>query len=147
MRFLLTLSCAAMLAACAGSAPPLPQGGEATLQVPGATIRANVIPTRNLGADMAARYGIPRGDELVMLLVGVRGTGEAGQASLPARVTAHATDLRGNREQIALRELEAGGLVDHVGTFHVSPSETLSFVVEVQRDGAPPATLRFSHDF
>lgn len=147
MRSILTLACAAMLAACAGSAPPVPQGGEALLQASDATIRANVIPTRNLGADMAERYGIPRGDDTVMLLVGVRRDSDGGQVSLPARVTAHATDLRGNREQITLRELEAGGLVDHVGTFRVSPSETLTFVVEVQRDGVPPATLRFNHDF
>ncbi|MCE7031880.1 DUF4426 domain-containing protein [Lysobacter sp. GX 14042] len=141
--------CALLLAACGGTAPaPAPmQPGEAILQVRDTTIRANVIPTRNLGEAMAARYGIPRGDDLVMLMVGVRQGEDGRQVSVPARVTASTTDLRGQRGRVELRELVAGDLVDHVGTFRVSPPETLSFVVEVRREGEPPATLRFSHEF
>lgn len=149
MRIFLALFHALLLAACSGTAtaPAAPQPREATLQVRDTTIRANVIPTRNLGGEMAARYGIPRGDDLVMLMVGVRQGEDGQQVSVPARVTASTTDLRGQRGQVELRELVAGDLVDHVGTFRVSSPETLTFVVEVRREGEPPATLRFSREF
>lgn len=150
MRFLTPLLATLLLAACSGSTPPGAadlQPHQAVLETRGATIRANLVPTRNLGKEMAARYGIERGDDLVLLMVGVREGSAGGQISVPAQVSAQSTDLRGNREEIVLRELEAGGFVDHVGTFRVSPPETLTFVVEVRRDGEPPATLRFNHDF
>lgn len=150
VRILIPAVAALLLAACGGSTPPATtdlQPHQAVLETRGATIRANLVPTRNLGEAMAARYGIERGDDLVLLMVGVREDGADGPISVPAQVTAHSTDLRGNRGEIALRGLEAGGFVDHVGTFRVSPPETLTFVVEVRRDGEPPATLRFNHDF
>lgn len=148
-RFAVPALVAAVLAGCGGTAPPPPgpQPREAVLQVRDATIRANLVPTRNLGEDMAARYGIERGEDTVLLMVGVRQGSEGRQASVPARVTASAIDLRGNREPIPLRELEAGGFVDHAGTFRVAPPETLTFEVEVRREGAAPATLRFNQDF
>ena len=141
---------ALLLAACGGQGPADgtgPQPHQEELRVRDTTIRANLVPTRNLAPEMASGYGIERGDDVVMLMVGVRADRDGQQVTVPARVTATRVDLRGNRMQVDLRELEAGGFVDHVGTFRVEPPETLTFEVEVRRDGAPPATLRFNHDF
>lgn len=141
---------AVLLAACSGQGPAegtALQPHQAELQVRDITIRANLVPTRNLAPEMASGYGIERGDNVVMLMVGVRTGGDGQHVSVPARVTASTVDLRGNRAQLPLRELEAGGFTDHVGTFRVEPPETLTFEVEVRRDGEPPATLRFNHDF
>lgn len=144
------LATALLLAGCdtpppATGVPATPR--EATLQVGDATVRATVAPTSSLSDTVAARYGIERGDDVVMLLVGVRQGPVMEEVSVPAVVTATATDLRGNRHDIAMRELHAGDLVDHVGTVRVDLPETLMFNVEVRRDGLAPATMQFSRDF
>ncbi|WP_161625769.1 DUF4426 domain-containing protein [Novilysobacter defluvii] len=147
----LWLACllAGLLAAC--GAEPVAETGlkphEASLQLRDATVRANLIPTGNLSEAMARQYGIERGEGTVLLLVSVRRPADGGQVSLPARVSATATDLHGTQQTIELRELEAGGFLDHAGTFQARPRDTLTFAVEVRREGEPPATLRFNHDF
>lgn len=120
---------------------------EATIQAGDATVRANVLQTSALSDNVAQRYGIERGEDIVMLLVGVRQGPQLQEVSVPAVVSATATDLRGNRHDIAMRELHAGDLVDHVGTVRVDLPETLVFNVEVRREGLPPATMQFSRDF
>lgn len=145
------LATALLLAGC-DAAPPPATGTpaaprEETLEVGDATVRATVAQTSSLSDAIAARYGIERGDDVVMLLVGVRQGPEMQEVSVPASVTATATDLRGNRHDIAMRELHAGGLVDHVGTVQVDLPETLMFNVEVRREGVAPATMQFSRDF
>ena len=140
----------ALLSACGAADPAAnmaPQPHEAVLQLRDSTIRANLVPTRNLSDAMAGQYGIERGEDTILLMVSVRREVDGRQVSVPARVTATATDLRGKQEQIALRGLEAGGFLDHAGTFRVDPRENLTFTVEVRRDGEAPATLRFNHDF
>lgn len=149
MRILIPVL-ALSLAACSGQGPADGSGlqpHQEELRVRDVTIRANLVPTRNLAPAMASGYGIERGDDVVMLMVGVRADRDGQQVTVPARVTATRVDLRGNRAPVDLRQLEAGGFVDHVGTFGVEPPETLTFEVEVRRDGEPPATLRFNHDF
>lgn len=149
MRILIPVL-ALLLAACGGQGPADGNGlqpHQEELRVRDVTIRANLVPTRNLAPAMASGYGIERGDDVVMLMVGVRTDRDGQQVTVPARVTATRVDLRGNRAPVDLRELEAGGFVDHVGTFRVEPPETLTFEVDVRRDGEPPATLRFNHDF
>lgn len=118
----------------------------ATLQSGDVTIRASTVPTLQLGAAAADQYGIERDAGTILLLVGVR-RGAAEHTSLPARVTASATDLLGRRQAIVLREVRSGGFIDYAGTATLSPPETLRFDVVVDRDGAARESLRFSRDF
>lgn len=118
----------------------------ATLQSGDVTIRASTVPTLQLGAAAAGQYGIERDAGTILLLVGVR-RGAAEDTSLPARVTASATDLLGRRQAIVLREVRSGGFIDYAGTVSLSPPETLRFDVVVDRDGAARESLRFSRDF
>lgn len=150
--FVPSLLAATLLLAGCDAAPPAATDApaaprEATLQVGDATVRATVMQTSTLDDAVAARYGIERGEDVVMLLVGVREGPEMQEVSVPAVVTATATDLRGNRHPVAMRELHAGDLVDHVGTVRVDLPETLMFDVEIRREGAAPATMQFSRDF
>jgi hypothetical protein len=149
-RTAVAVAAAALALAACGGAPPPPSTAEAqlpaTLQSGDVTIRASTVPTLQLGAAAAEQYGIPRDGGTILLLVGVR-LGVAEDTSLPARVTASATDLLGRRQDIALREVRSGGFIDYAGTATLSPPETLRFDIVVERDGAPRESLRFTRDF
>ncbi len=121
--------------------------GEALVRVGDITIRASAVQTAMLDAGVAARYGIARDPATVLLLVTVRKGGDADAASMPATVTATATDLRGGRQELAMHALETGGLVDYVGTVSTTLPETLRFDVAVVPTGAGATRLQFSRDF
>lgn len=140
------------LSACGGNAPPPPSGATNTVQetvsrIGDVTIRANAMPTTALGEQVATQYGITRADNTVMLLVGVRQGSDAAETALPARITATATDLRGRRHDITMRELRSGDLLDYVGTVEVTPPDTLRFDITIVREGGAGSTMQFSRDF
>lgn len=146
-----------LLAACGRQPSPTPAAspapatsnsqGEAIVRVGDITVRASAVQTAMLDAGVAGRYGITRDPTTVLLLVTVHKGGDADAVSLPATVTATATDLRGSRQEIAMRALDTGGLVDYVGTVATTLPETLRFDVVVARAGAGATTLQFSRDF
>ena len=78
---------------------------------------------------------------LALVLVAVHET------ALPAQITATATDLRGQRQDIVLRELRAGDLLDYVGTVQTTLPETLRFDVKIVREGGAASTMQFSREF
>ncbi|MFC3550997.1 DUF4426 domain-containing protein [Lysobacter cavernae] len=120
---------------------------EAVTRIGDVSIRASVMQTSTLSPAIARQYDIARADTTVMLLVAVRQGPEAQEVSLPARITATATDLRGRRHAIELRELRSGGLLDYVGTVAISPPETLRFDLAIVRDGGAASTMQFSREF
>lgn len=155
---LTALAVALLLAACGAEPPtrtvnnsPAPQ--EATVRAGDVTMRASVVQTSILGADVASQYGIRRDPSTVMLLVAVRkGTGET---ALPAQVTATATDLRGQRQTIAMRELRVGdpgsgpgqALLDYVGTVQTTLPDTLRFDVTIVREDGATSSMQFTREF
>lgn len=158
-RFLLAISCTLVLTACGDSArtpvAPAPAAQEeAVSRIGDVTIRAVALPTSALGAEVARRYGIARDARTVMLLVGVRQGSTAEETSLPATITATVTDLSGQRQEIALRELRSNdpsaagqALLDYVGTAEVNPPDTLRFDVTIVREGGARSTMQFSREF
>lgn len=139
-----------LCAACGGSAvaPPAatPQP-PATLQVGDATLNASAIQSSTLPEAAAAQHGVDRDDGTVLLVVGVRRGAQHAEVSVPARVTASAADLLGNRREIALREIRSGDFIDYAGAVEITPPETLRFEVTARIDGGAPAVLRFHRDF
>lgn len=129
--------------------------GEVVARIGEVTIRASAVQTSNLPAAVAREYGIERGPGRVLLLVAVRQGDAATATAVPVRVSATSTDLRGGRQQIAMREIRvedpgAGPdqvLVDHIGTVETSLPETLRFDVVVVRAGGATSTLRITRDF
>lgn len=119
------------------------------------TIRASVMQTSTLNESIAREYGIARDERTVLLLVAVRQGPEANETALPAQVTATATDLRGGKHDIAMRELRSGGpgsdpgqvLLDYVGTVEVSLPDTLRFDLDIVREGGAHSTMQFSREF
>jgi len=119
----------------------------AELQVGDVRIHASLAPTASLNADIAGRYGIEPARDVQLLLVGVRRGPVHEETSLPARVDVRVRDLRGVRQDVAMREVRADGFIDYVGSVRVAPPDTLAFEVRVQREGAgTPHILRFSRD-
>lgn len=151
-RMLAVLSASLLLAACGVEPPartaensPVPQ--EAIARVGDITMRANVVQTSALGPAVASEYGISRDDNTVMLLVTVRKGADSAEVALPAQVTATATDLRGRRQDIVLRELRTGGLLDYVGTVQTTLPDTLRFDVKIVLEGGAASSMQFSREF
>ena len=151
MTRLALLSLVLLLAACGGQAPaparPAAAQQEAEMQVGDITIRATALPTASLGSEVASRYGIERGERTVMLLVGVRKGAGAQEVALPATITATATNLSGQRQSIALRELRSGDLLDYAGTVEISLPDTLRFDLVIVPEGGTSSTMQFSREF
>ena len=141
-----------LLAACGGSQAPAPAAaaigsGEATETVGDVSIRASAMQTSALNDAVAQQYGIARDNKTVMLLVAVRKGSGANETSLPAKVTASAAGLSGGQQDIAMRELRTGGLLDYIGTMETSLPETLRFEVTVVREDGATSTLKFNREF
>lgn len=140
----------ALLAACGGKPAPPPRADAqppAELRAGDVTVRATTLPTLQLNDAMARAYGVERDAGSVLLVVGLRRGPQASETSVPGTVTAVATDLLGKRQQIALRAIDSGGYVDHVGVVRVSMPDSLRFRVEARPQAASPATLEFHRDF
>lgn len=144
------LAAALLLQACGG--PDLPDDHvqrtreEAVLHDGDVSVRASVVPTAALNDAMARQYGIDRSPRSVLLLVGVRQGPEREETALQARVTAHATDLRGVRRPVRMREIASGDLVDYIGTVRVSPPDTLRFDLQIVRGDGGHSNMQFSRD-
>jgi len=151
-RFVLALLLAVAMAGCGGNAPapatPAPPAQpEAVSKIGEVTIRATALQTAALTPEVASRYGISRGDRTVMLLVGVRQGPEMQETALPATITATVTNLSGQRQQIAMRELRSGDLLDYVGTAETSLPDTLRFDLTIVREGGASSTMQFTREF
>lgn len=129
----------------AATAPSAPQ--EAVTRIGDVTIRASVVQTSTLPDAVAMQYGIERSDRLALLLVAVRQGPEAQETALPATITATAIDLRGRRQDIPMRELRTGDLLDYVGTAEIDLPDTLRFELTVVREGGAPSTMQFNREF
>ena len=84
---------------------------------------------------------------IALLCAALSACGGGGSEPVPAKVEASARDLQGRRIDIPMRELRTGeGLVDNVGTFSITPPDTLQFTVQVTVAGAPVRTLEFTRE-
>ncbi|MBF6022638.1 DUF4426 domain-containing protein [Lysobacter niastensis] len=158
---LASLLTAFVLAGCGGGGSPPPAAPSASTagatqdavsRIGDVSIRASVVQTSSLPEQVAAQYGIARDDRTVMLLVAVRQGPEAQEVALPAQITATATDLRGRRQTVSMRELRTGAgsgpeLLDYIGTVDISLPDTLRFDLTIVREGGATSSMQFSRDF
>jgi len=141
----------AVTTACSGSPPPPRAAGGATQSATArsgdVTIRASAVPTSTLGAAVAGEYGIQRGDDTVLLLVALRKGAEGQEVSIPAQVRVTVTDLSGQRQDLPMRELRSGDLLDYIGTVDVSAPDTLRFDLQIVREGGEVSSMQFTREF
>lgn len=152
IRGALVVAMALALLACGGNSGPAPSAaasaqGDAVVRVGDISVRASPIQTAMLETAIAQQYGITRDANTILLLVAVRQGPEDDERSLPAIITASATDLRGKKQTIPMREVRTGDLLDYIGTVETSLPETLRFDVKAVRDGRAVATLQFNREF
>lgn len=142
-----------LLTACgAEPAAPVPaatlaESQDTVVSIGDVTARATVMPTAMLGSLVAEKYGIRRADDQIMLLVGLRRGEGSAEVSVPARIVATASDLRGGRRPIELRELSSGELMDYVGTVQVSLPDTLKFEIDITLEDGARKTMQFTREF
>ena len=111
------------------------------------SIHASVAQTSILAESVAREYGITRDEHRVLLLVAVRQGPDAQAIALPAQVVATVTDLRGRRQDVAMRELRSNDLLDYIGTVEIELPDTLRFDVVVTRPGGATSTMQFNREF
>lgn len=144
---------ATMVAACSGerSAPAgaAPTGGATQVErrIGNATVYATAVQTSSIPAGVAREYGIERSDTVVQLRISPRQDSASGLVSAPMRVQATATDLRGQSQALAMREVSANGLVDHVGAVDIQLPEAVRFDVRITTPEGVTETLRFTREF
>ena len=149
LRFAI-VAAAMHLAACTGGstphpAPPAPPPAE--LRAGDLRIIASMVDTTTLPAQVTKQYNIPRAEDTWMLLVVVRRGPEGQEVAVPAAVEARARTLNGNAFDIRMRETRtAQDYVDSIGTFSVTPPDTLQFTLKVTPQGAPTSTLSFTRE-
>lgn len=154
------LLCACLaITACSGSGsaprPAQPAPDPVELVEGDLRIRASAVPTMQLPESVARGYGIERGENRVLLLVGLRRGTDGDETSLSGAVDARVTDLQGRTQTIAMRELHSGNpsagpgqdLVDYIGIIVVTPPETLRFALRVTPAGEAPRELDFVREF
>ena len=125
--------------------PPVARERDAVAEIGDVTVRASAMQTSLLPAAVARDYGITeRRPDTLLLLVTVR-KGAAGVA-LPANVSATVTDLRGGRQDIAMRQVRADAFVDTVGTTTTSLPDTLRFDLTVNVDGMAPVRMQLQRE-
>ena len=146
------LAAALLLAGC--GAEPAPRSAndaaasqEAIARTGDVTMRASVVQTSILSTQVASQYGIRRDPGTVMLLVAARRGPDGAEVAVPARVTATATDLRGRRQDIEMRELRVGDLLDYVGTVETTLPDTLRFDVTIVPEGGASSSMQFTREF
>jgi len=156
-HLVLGLAVVAGVGGCGGAQDPAPatpasavaeyEHGDVVLPLGDVSIRASVVQTSALPQSVAHQYDIERSPETVLLLVGARKGPSASAVAIPVHVTARVTDLRGDQQRIAMKEVREGDSIDSAGVLRTSLPETLRFDLTVAVAGQAPVTMQFVRDF
>lgn len=113
------------------------------------TLHYSTMPTLNLQPAVARQYGLTRSAGRALLNVALRRRLAAGgDEAVAATVTASATNLAGQRQELRMREVREGDAIYYLAEARVSDGETLRFELSAVVDGAPrPLAVRFQQDF
>jgi hypothetical protein len=153
---LLVLCTAPLLAACGEASAPTAALTDDTVltatepfrDVGEFTIYVNAMPTAQLTAEVASRYGIVRSQNRAMLTVNVLRNGAAGTAAAHATITASATNLSGQLRKLTLREVAEADAIYYIGETAITNAETLIFTIQVTPEGsAQTHAIRYMKQF
>lgn len=156
-RAAIAASCLCLLAWLPGcgreSSTPSPHQSNAArspevVRVGAVAMNISAIQTRQLPAQIAQRYGVAHDARTVLIVVSLREGDEARSTSRSARaVQATVSDLLGRKQNVSLREMRDGDLVDYIGVATVTPPDTLRFeIVAFDQQGQRYRAL-FNRDF
>ena len=153
-RQLISISLAALLAACGGPGDsarvPTAQPAEATSSDIGDyVVHFSAQTTDQLEPEVARAYDIVRSKSRAMLNVSV--VRKSDSQSVPATVTVKTTNLTGQLKNITMRRIEEPGdtvAVYYIGETSVANRETLMFDISVKPEGQSAVSeVRFKRQF
>ncbi|HSD15975.1 MAG TPA: DUF4426 domain-containing protein [Thermomonas sp.] len=128
------------LAACGGDKAPVPASAHAsasaTTTVGGATLQASTVALADLNEAVAARYGIERASEGVLLLVTVRDAAGNGIDPGDLQLNATASVLPDPPKPLELRAIQADGMTDYLGVVQARAPASIAFKLSATRGGA-----------
>lgn len=128
------------LAACSGGKAPVPATAHATTStsttVGGVTLQTSTVALADLNDAVAARYGIERTGEGVMLLVTVRDAAGNGIDVGDLQLSATASVLPDPPKALELRAIETDGMTDYLGVVQARAPASVSFKLTATRGGA-----------
>ncbi len=100
----------------------------------------NAIPTGMLQPEIAEAYRIHRSRNRGLLMVTLLHRGEP----VAADVSATATNLEQQQQEVPLRQVREGEAVYYLGTFRVSDGERLTFQVQASPNGSESGPFHIS---
>lgn len=114
-------------------------------------IHYNAINSDLLSPKTASAYGIQRAPGNILLNVTLmRKQDNGSQTATPARITAGAVNLSGQRRDIAMREIKEQEAIYYIGQLRVRNEENLDFTINVtpkDTAGADPMEVTFRQQF
>jgi len=126
----------ALLAAPAWAQSPLARDGY--------EVHYSAIPSTSLAPEVARQYAITRSDNRALLNIAVRRDGRA----LAAAVTGSATNLTGQRQALAVRQVREGDAIYYLAEPRVAARETLDFDLSVVPEGSSASIpVKFRQEF
>lgn len=126
------LACAAM----AQAQGPLSSGGY--------DVHYSAVPSISIAPQVARQYAITRSANRALLNIAVLRDGKAVQAT----VTGAATNLSGQRQDLAVREVREGDAIYYLAEPRTADRETLDFDLLVTPQGATaPIAVKFRQEF
>lgn len=121
---------------------------QSMIQAGDVTVHYNALPTTNISAEVAHQYGITRSASRALLNVAVRKGVPGEDKAVPAVVTAAATNLNGQRQELRMREVREGEAVYYLGETRIADKETLTFEITIATEGADsPLRASFQQQF
>jgi hypothetical protein len=128
---------------------PLAGSAQNTLERGDVVVHYNALPSTTLSPDVARQYRITRSSNRALLNVSVlRKQADGSQTAIPARIDAAATNLNGQRQDLALREVREGEAIYYLAEPRVTDQETLNFELNVLPEGESSAIqVRFQQQF
>ena len=128
------------LAACSGDKAPAPAKAHAasttSTTVGGVALQTSTVALADLNDAVAARYGIERSGEGVMLLVTVRDGGGNGIDPGDLQLTTTASVLPDPPKPLALRPIQTDGMTDYLGVVQAKAPATIAFKITATRGGS-----------
>ena len=107
-------------------------------------VHYNAVPTTVLAPEVARQYAITRSANRALLNIAVLRAGRA----VAAKVSGAATNLSGQRQELALREVREGEAIYYLAEPRVADRETLDFDLSVLPEGSPEAIpVKFRQEF
>ena len=107
-------------------------------------VHYNALPSTSISPDVARQYAITRSANRALLNIAVLRQGKPVTATL----SGSATNLAGQRQELAVREVREGEAIYYLAEPGVANQDTLAFQVDVLPEGAQqPIPVVFRQEF